>query len=140
MGNLTRDPELRYTPKGMAVVKITLALNYSWKAESGEEREEVTFIDVTFFGKQAEVIGQYMRKGRQLAVTGRLKMESWEDKQSGAKRSKITVMGDSLYFTQGKRDDDQEQRPAAPRPATRAAAPAPVEDDMPPQESDDVPF
>ena len=63
-GNLTRDPELRYTPKGLAIAKIGLAINRTWKSETGETKEEVTFVDVDAFGRQAEVIAQYMKKGR----------------------------------------------------------------------------
>ena len=73
-GNLTRDPELRYTPKGTAVVKMGMAINRTWKSESGENKEEVTFVDVDVWGRQAEVIAQYMRKGRPLLVEGRLKL------------------------------------------------------------------
>src|ERR1700747_1666960 len=71
-GNLTRDPELRYTPKGMAVAKIGLAINRTWKSETGETKEEVTFVDVDAFGRQAETIGQYLKKGRPVLIEGRL--------------------------------------------------------------------
>ena len=74
-GNLTRDPELRYTPKGLAIAKIGLAINRSWKAETGEAKEEVTFVDIDAFGKQAETIGQYLKKGRPILVEGRLRLE-----------------------------------------------------------------
>ncbi len=81
-GNLTRDPELRYTPKGMAIAKIGLAINRKWKSETGEMKEEVTFVDVDAFGKTAETIGQYLKKGRPILIEGRLRYQTWEDKQS----------------------------------------------------------
>src|SRR5271154_6395167 len=96
MGNLTRDPELRYTPKGMAVAKIGLAINRTWKSESGESKEEVTFIDVESFGRQAEVIAQYMRKGRPFLVEGRLRLDTWEDKNTHQKVSKLKVILESF--------------------------------------------
>ena len=74
-GNLTRDPELRYTPKGMAIAKLGLAINRKWTNEAGEQKEEVTFVDVDAFGKQAETIGQYMRKGSPMLVEGRLRLD-----------------------------------------------------------------
>jgi single-strand DNA-binding protein len=89
MGNLTRDPELRYTPKGTAVARIGLACNRKWKSETGEMKEEVTFVDVDAFGKTAETIGQYLKKGRPILIEGRLRYETWEDKQTKQKKSKL---------------------------------------------------
>src|SRR6202030_404574 len=89
MGNLTRDPEVRYTPKGTAVAKIGLAVNHRWTNEAGEKKEEVTFVDVEAWGRQAETIGQYMTKGKPILIEGRLKLDSWDDKESGQKRSKM---------------------------------------------------
>src|SRR6478672_9841151 len=97
-GNLTRDPELRYTPKGTAIAKIGLAVNRTWKNDAGETKEEVTFVDVDAFGRQAEVIAQYMRKGRPLLVEGRLKLDQWDDKQTGQKRSRLGVTLESFSF------------------------------------------
>src|SRR6267143_2799663 len=88
-GNLTRDPELKYTPKGAAVAKIGMAINRTWKSESGESKEEVTFVDVEAWGRQAEVIAQYMKKGRPLLLEGRLKLDQWEDKNAHEKVSKL---------------------------------------------------
>lgn len=102
IGNLTRDPELRYTPKGMAVTEIGLAVNRTYSVEN-EKREEVTFIDVTFWGKGAEIIAQYMKKGRPLYVEGRLRLDSWDDKTTGQKRSRLTVTGEEFQFL-GSRD------------------------------------
>jgi len=152
LGNLTRDPELSYTPKGTAVAKLGLAVNRQWKTESGEEREEVTFIDVTAFGRQAEVLGQYLKKGKPLFMEGRLKLDQWDDKTTGAKRQKLSVILETFQFlndgTPKESREDRMQRPPAPRP-TRPASPAarqpgdpaPAQDpDMPPVEDDDVPF
>lgn len=97
IGNLTRDPELRYLPSGTAVCEIGLATNRSYKNSQGEKQEEVTFVDIAFFGKQAELIKQYMGKGRPLYVEGRLKYDTWESKEGG-KRSKLSVVGDNFQF------------------------------------------
>jgi single-strand DNA-binding protein len=144
MGNLTRDPELRYTPKGTAIAKIGLAVNRVWTNEAGEKKEDVTFIDVDVFGRTAENVGQYMRKGRPILVEGRLKLDQWDDKATGAKRSKLGVVAETVQFL-GSAPGAGEggaapAAPRAPRPAA-ASAPAsePVEGDGPP-ESDDVPF
>lgn len=102
IGNLTRDPELRYTPKGMAVTEITLAVNRNYTVD-GDKREEVAFIDVTFWAKSAEVIAQYCKKGRPLYVEGRLRLDSWDDKETGKKRSRLTVTGEEFQFL-GSRD------------------------------------
>lgn len=97
-GNLTRDPELRYTPSGVAIARISLAINRSWRSESGENREEVTYVEVDAFRRQAETLGQYLKKGSPLLVEGRLKLDQWEDKQSGQKRSRLGVVLDSFQF------------------------------------------
>ena len=146
MGNLTRDPELRYTPKGTAVTKIGLAVNRVWTNEAGEKKEEVTFVDVDMFGRTAENVAQYMRKGSPLLVEGRLRLDQWDDKQTGQKRSKLGVVAESVQFLGSPRGEGG-GAPAAPRsaPATApaaAAAPAaePADADAPPHEGDDVPF
>ena len=143
-GNLTRDPELRYTPKGTAVARITLAVNRTWKSESGESKEEVSFVDVDIWGRQAEVISQYMKKGRPLLVEGRLKQDTWEDKNTKQKQSKLKVVLESFSFIDSNRGDaggGAAEAPRASRPAAAASAPAPEggEADGPP-EGDDVPF
>jgi len=137
MGNLTRDPELRYTPKGTAIAKIGLAVNRVWTNEAGEKKEEVTFVDVDCFGRTAENVGQYMKKGRPIMIEGRLKLDQWDDKATGAKRSKLGVVAETVQFLGGK--DDAPAAPRTARPATTAPASEPVEGDGPP-ESDDVPF
>ncbi|HXG46869.1 MAG TPA: single-stranded DNA-binding protein [Methylomirabilota bacterium] len=136
-GNLTRDPELRYTPNGKAVAKLGLAINRTWTSETGERREEVTFVDVDAFGRQAEVIAQYMRKGRPLLVEGRLKLDQWDDKQTGQKRSRLGVVLESFSFLDSNRAG--EAPGSAPAEPARRAAPAPADAEGPPPE-DDVPF
>lgn len=143
IGNLTRDPELRYTPKGTAIARIGLAVNRSWKTETGETREETTFVDVDAFGRQAEVIAQYMRKGRPFMVEGRLKLDQWEDKQSGQKRSKLGVVLESFTFLDSGNRGEAGSPPEAPRTKPGAvSAPAAAEPEAAPAppEDDDVPF
>src|SRR5271155_5776907 len=98
MGNLTRDPEVRYTPKGTAVAELGLAINRVYSAENGEKREETTFVDVTFWGRTAEIAGEYLKKGRPVFIEGRLQLDSWEDKQTGQKRNKLKVVGENMQF------------------------------------------
>jgi single-strand DNA-binding protein len=138
-GNLTRDPELRYTPKGTAVARIGVACNRKWKSETGEMKEEVTFVDVDAFGKTAETIGQYLKKGRPILIEGRLRYETWEDKQTKQKKSKLGVVLETFQFLDsgGGRGDGGEGVPASSRPAPSAPAPE-GGDAEPPQ--DDVPF
>src|SRR5882724_9114881 len=114
-GNLTRDPEVRYTPKGTAIAKIGLAVNRTWKNEAGETKEEVTFVDVDSFGRQAEVIAQYFKKGRPILVEGRLKLDQWDDKQTGQKRSRLGVVLEGFSFLDSNRNEG-----AAPTEAPRA--------------------
>src|SRR3954454_21319865 len=130
-GNLTRDPELRYTPKGTAIARIGMAINRTWKTETGETKEEVTFVDIDAFGRQAEVISQYMRKGRPLLVEGRLKLDQWEDKNTHQKQSKLKVILESFSFLDSRGADagggePPRARPAAPAPAP-SSAPEPAE-------------
>lgn len=102
MGNLTRDPELRYTPSGTAVASFGLAVNRRYKSQSGEDREDTCFVEVTAFARQAEVISEYLSKGRPVFIEGRLHLDRWEDKQSGAKRSKLTVTLENFQFLGGR--------------------------------------
>ena len=147
-GNLTRDPELRYTPKGLAIAKLGLAVNRRWTNEAGEQKEDVLFVDVDAFGKQAETIGQYLRKGRPILIEGRLRLDTWDDKQSGQKKSKLGVVLETFQFLDsGNREGGAGGAPSAPgaapaaRPARPAASAPPAEPggDEPPQ-GDDVPF
>ncbi len=141
-GNLTRDPELRYTPKGSAVAKIGMAVNRTWKNEAGENKEEVSFIDIEAWGRQAEVIAQYMRKGRPLLVEGRLKQDTWEDKNTHQKQSKLKVVLESFSFIDSKGPDGGGPPGEAPRRPAPAAKPAesPEGGEAPAAEEDDVPF
>ena len=148
MGNLTRDPELRYTPSGMAVASFGLAVNHRWKDKtSGEMREEVTFVDLDAWGKQAELAGQYLAKGRPLFVEGRLKLDQWEDRETKQKRSKLKVVCERFQFL-GTREGGPggggpPPKPAGPgapkaaRPAQPGKAPGPGPAAEPPEAADD---
>jgi single-strand DNA-binding protein len=147
IGNVTRDPEVKYTPKGTAVAEVGLAINRIYTPEGGERREETTFVDITFWGRQAEIVGQYAKKGSPLYVEGRLQLDSWEDKQSGQKRSKLRVVGEQLQLL-GSRSGgapaggDYEgggEASSAPRPPQRTASPPQRPASEPPEE-DDIPF
>ncbi len=103
IGNLTRDPEVRFTPKGSAVCDLGLAVNRRYLNEAtGERVDEVTYLDVVVWGKQAELAGQYLSKGRSVYVEGRLQMDSWEDKATGTKRTKIKIVAENLLFLDSK--------------------------------------
>ena len=141
VGNLTRDPELRYTPKGTAIAKIGMAVNRTWKNEAGETKEEVTFVDVDCFGRTAENVGQYMRKGSPILIEGRLRLDTWDDKQTNQKRSKMGVVAETVQFL-GSPRGGAEGAPAerSSRPAPPKSSEAPSDADGPPPEEDDVPF
>ena len=159
IGNVTRDPEIKYTPKGSAVTDLGIAVNRVYTPEGGEKREETTFVDVTLWGRQAEIAGEYCKKGRSIYVEGRLQLDSWEDKASGQKRNKLRVVGENFQLL-GPRpsgagasggfagsEEEYSEKPAE-RPARReipgggsggfssgrSAAP------QPPVEEDDIPF
>jgi len=142
-GNLTRDPELRYTPKGTAIAKLGLAINRSWKNEAGETKEEVTFVDVDAFARQAEVLGQYLKKGNPILIEGRLRLDQWDDKQTGQKRSRLGVVLESFQFLSSGRGGEggtDSARPRATSAPASSGAPEPAVPDGPPPEEDDVPF
>ena len=139
-GNLTRDPELRYTPKGTAIARITLAVNRSWKTETGETKEEVSFVDIDAFGRQAEVIGQYLKKGRPLLVEGRLRQDSWEDKNTQQKRTKLMVVLEGFSFLDSRGEGSGESRKPSGPTIPAASAPAAEEGPSEPPSDDDVPF
>ena len=144
VGNLTRDPELRYTPKGTAIAKIAIAVNRKWTTETGEQKEEVTYVDVDAFGKSAETIGQYMRKGSPMLVEGRLRLDQWDDKSTGQKRSRLGVVLEGFQFLGGGQRSEGGPPSAPQRPAARPATPPPADSgsdmDGPPTDGDDVPF
>ena len=96
VGNLTRDPVVRYTESGTAIAEFGLAMNEVWKDKAGEKHEEVTFVDVAFFGRTAEIAGEYLKKGAQVCVEGSLKFDTWEDKNGGGKRYKHSIKGQRL--------------------------------------------
>lgn len=146
IGNLTRDPEVKYTPKGTAIAAMGLAVNRVWTNEAGEKQEEVTFIDVEMYGRKAEVAGEYLKKGRPVFIEGRLKLDTWDDKQTGQKRSKLKVVGENLEFL-GSREgggggggEFSESRPSRPpgKPAPPPQRPAKDPDLDAPE--DDIPF
>ncbi len=107
MGNLTRDPELRYTPSQTAVCNVGLAVNRRYQDKEGQWQDEPTFVDVTIWGKRGEAFSKFHSKGKPAFLEGSLRMASWEDKQTGAKRSKLYVVADSWEFVGGGREDGQ---------------------------------
>ena len=151
LGNLTRDPELRYLPSGMAVTDIGLAVNDRRKGQNGEWVEETTFVDVTLWGRTAEVASEYTSKGSPILIEGRLKLDSWET-PDGQKRSKLKVVGERLQLlgTKGQGGGQGGDEGARPRPAARPQnsaysqeAPPDQAYDAPPAEAsggDDIPF
>jgi single-strand DNA-binding protein len=139
LGNLTRDPEVRYTPKGSAVCDLGLAVNRQYTLESGEKREEVTFVDVVLWSRLAEIAGEYLKKGRPVFIEGRLQMDSWDDKQTGQKRTKLRVIGETMQLLgsrpsaaagNGGDEPPRSGAKAAPPPKPAAAA-APDDDEIP---------
>lgn len=140
IGRLTRETELRFTPKGTAVAKVGMAINRTWTDETGSKKEEVTFVDIDLFGKTAENVAKYMSKGGSMLVVGRLKLSEWTDKQSGQKRQKLGVIGETVQFLGSKSDAPKTDQPPRERPtAEDVPKKEPLAGDGPP-ESDDVPF
>ncbi|MFM1559724.1 MAG: single-stranded DNA-binding protein [Roseibacillus sp.] len=141
IGNLTRDPELRYTPKGTAVADIGMAINRVWTNDQGERQEDTTFVDVTLWGRQAELAQQYLSKGRPVYIEGRLQMDTWEDKNSGQKRSKLKVVGENMQFIGsgggGGRPSGGEEQPAASQAQGGSPAAEEISDD---EEKEIIPF
>jgi len=147
MGNLTRDPEVKYTPKGTAVGDLAIAINDSYKAQDGTIKETVTYVDIEVWGRQAETCKQYLSKGRPVFVEGQLRLDQWETPQ-GEKKSRLKVRADRVQFlgspggagggsgrTGGGSSSGESARPARP-----AAAPAASDDAPPPRDDDDIPF
>ena len=137
LGNLTRDPEVRYTPKGTAVAEIGLAVNRVYTTDSGEKREEATFVDVTLWGRTAEIAGEYLKKGRPVFIEGRLQLDTWDDKTSGQKRSKLKVVGEGLQLIGsrpgggGDVNEGGGQSSTAAPPPRRPSASTPDDDEIP---------
>lgn len=145
MGNLTRDPETRTTPSGQSVTSFSLAVNRSWRGADGQQQESVSYIDCTAWGKAGEIIAQYMQKGRALLVSGRLEQRSWDDKESGQKRSKVDVVVEDFNFVDGGNSGNgnggsyESSSPTKPAGKKQQAAPADDVDDQPIDLSD-IPF
>jgi single-strand DNA-binding protein len=155
MGNLTRDPEVRYTPKGTAIANIGLAINRRWTTETGEQKEEATFVDIEVWGRQAETANQYLKKGSPLFVEGRLRLDQWDDKESGQKRSKLKIVCEHFQFIGAPRgggnfqeggEGESAPRPQSARPPSRpasrpAASPPPADEQTASGEGEDnIPF
>lgn len=103
VGNLTRDPQVKYTPGGTPVAEIGLAVNRTWfDKQANQRREETTFVDVTLWGRQAEVAGEYLSKGRSVLIDGRLQLDQWDDKTTGQKRSKLRVVCENMQMLGGR--------------------------------------
>lgn len=124
LGRLTRDPELRYTAQGSAVAELGLAVNRRYNRKDGEQVDEVVFVDVTLWSRLAEVSAEFLKKGREVLVSGHLAQDRWQDEATGQKRSKLRVVGDVLQFLGGGGSKDDAATPAEPEPA---AAPEPAE-------------
>jgi len=146
LGNLTRDPEVRYTPKGSAVCDLGIAVNRVYTTEGGEKREEVTYVDVVLWARLAEIAGEYLKKGRPIFIEGRLQMDTWDDKQTGQKRTRLRVVGETMQLlgsrpsgtgasgpTEATDEDRQSHSSGKPTAAPpKSAAPSePDEDEIP---------
>jgi single-strand DNA-binding protein len=153
IGNVTRDPEIKYTPKGSAVTDLGIAVNRVFTPEGGERREETTFVDVTLWGRQAEIAGEYCKKGRSIYVEGRLQLDNWEDKTSGQKRSKLRVVGENFQLLGprpgggggsggGGGDEEYSERPARREQPSSGGGFSKGSNTAPqsPIEEDDIPF
>jgi single-strand DNA-binding protein len=151
LGNVTRDPQVKYVASGTAVTEIGLAVNRYWfDKQANTRREETTFVDVTLWGRDAEVAGEYLAKGRPVLIEGRLQLDTWDDKQTGQKRSKLRVVGERLQLL-GSRQDGGGGGGGGPRGGSSqqsydsgepSGPPGGYEQDMPSMEppQDEVPF
>ena len=158
MGNITRDPELKFMPNGNAVCDFSIAINEQWNDDAGNKKEKTTFIDITAFGKTAEVISKHHQKGDAIYIAGKLDQQTWEDKQTGAHRSKIRIVANSFEFLKTRRDDEggERQKPSdsyrrSERPRlfshlspVNQSAPAgrgrPTDPDLDPDDSEEIPM
>lgn len=144
IGNLTRDPEIRQTPKGTAVAEISIAINRVWKDEQGNKQEETTFVEVTLWGRTAELAQKYLTKCRPVYVEGRLQMDSWEDKKTGKKRQKMKIVGENMQFLGSGNTTANHSVSSPPAERTASHLPSthsqntPSADDF--QDDDDIPF
>jgi single-strand DNA-binding protein len=150
IGNVTRDPEIKYTPKGSAVTDLGLAINRFYSSDNGEKREETTFVDVTLWGRQAEIAAEYCKKGRSIYIEGRLQLDSWEDKTSGQKRTRLRVVGENMQLlgpragggsnTPNNEEDSSFRASSKPVNAARPQASTPASRMESSDEEDDIPF
>ena len=129
MGNLTRDIEIRHINSNTAVGNFGLAVNRKFKTQAGEQREEVTFVDCEAWGRTAEVMAQYLAKGRSVLIDGRLKLDQWDDKDGGGKRSKLSVVVENFQFTDSGGNQGERQSVSS----GAGSKPAPID-------HDDIPF
>ncbi len=137
-GNITRDPELRTTPSGSSVCSFSVAVNRTYRDANGEQKEDVSFIDCSAWGKLGEMISQYAKKGSGVLVSGRLSQRSWEDKETKQKRSRVEIVVEDFNFTGGANRDGG---PSYSTPATASSASSDVPDDIPEEiDLSDVPF
>jgi single-strand DNA-binding protein len=134
LGNVTRDPEVRYTPKGSAVCDLGIAVNRAYTTDSGEKRKEVTFVDVTLWGRTAEVASEYLKKGRPVFIEGRLQMDTWDDKQTGQKRTRLRVVAENMQLLGGRPPGGAEtagENRQTSAPPKKSTTPEPDEDEIP---------
>jgi single-strand DNA-binding protein len=142
MGNLTRDPELKHLPRGTAVCELSLAVNKTWKDDSGQRQERTSFFGCSAFGSTAENLAKYFSKGKPILIEGELTQETWEDKETGKKREKTKVRVERFEFVGGN-DNRQGGQSSAPRPDNeerRRPNPAPRPAPMDTEDMDDIPF
>jgi len=161
LGNITRDLEVRYTPKGTAVCDLGMAVNRIRTGDNGERIEEVTYVDVTLWGRQAELAGQYLSKGRSVFIEGRLQLDQWDDKTTGQKRQRLRVVGENMQFIGGQggqsggsnQSNQSSQGSGGGGNSQPQSSPPPQQDSPPPQnqggaaasdsfenDADDIPF
>lgn len=140
-GNLTRDPELRNTPNGASVCSFSVAVNRVYRDSNGEQKEDVSFIDCSAWGKLGEMISQYAKKGTGVLVSGRLDQRSWEDKTTGQKRSRVEIVVEDFNFTGAGRENGGSSYSGGSS-SSEGSAPSDIPDDIPDGEIDlsDVPF
>jgi len=135
IGNLTRDPQVKSTTKGTSVCELGLAVNTTWfDKQSNTKKEDTTFVDVVLFGRQAELAGEYLTKGKSCLIDGRLKSESWSDKETGQKRSKLVVVAENMQFLGGNEPRGERSERSSRKPADEVGDPVGQLPD------DDVPF
>tara|TARA_R110002012_G_scaffold18748_2_gene68517 strand:- start:2949 stop:3410 length:462 start_codon:yes stop_codon:yes gene_type:complete len=145
MGRLTRDPETRTAPSGLEIAELSLAINKRRKNAAGEIEEEATFIDVTLFDDKAKLAGKYLRKGEGVMIDGTLRVDKWEDKETGQKRNKMKVVGQQITFlgsSDKKPADGQSSRPApfTPQASLPGPQPAPAQAPAKGDAMDEIPF